>query len=730
MTTSYRPAYGAAAATSAAVLALYLLTLSPTTAFWDTSEYIATAQILGIPHPPGNPLFVLLAHVWGTLLGVTGLEPAVRINLFAACTSALASFFWFLVAHRILSRLEAPRWFAVVGAVSATLIGATAFTVWNQSNVNEKVYTVSVTIIALVTWFALRWRDLREEPAGLRYLLGAFYALAIGSTNHLMSVLPLPALALFLLRVEPRTLLSRALWVRAPVLLVLGLSVNFFLPIRAARDPVINEGQPACERLVDAAVSIYTLGAKGCRALSANLRREQYQKPPLTARQSPFVDQLRMFFQYFDWQWARGVAPEPTYGNMRLLYTALFLLLGLYGLRIAWGADREAGLYLVALTLTLSLGLVFYLNFKYGFSLAPHIQDLGRHEVRERDYFFIASFALWGMLAGVGLTGIGRLIARGLRTARPFVLVSPVLIVAVIPLITNWRWAARNGDYAARDWAYDLLMSVEPYGVLFTNGDNDTFPLWYVQEVEGVRRDVTVIVGQYLATSWYPRQLQRLTKPEQQRPFSPVATPPFYADVPAPARSILSLAPEELDRITGWDGRAPLRVRLGTLEVEYAQGMQLSRSHVLALAVIRDSVEERPIYFANTTGLGSELGLAEHGVRQGLVTRLWPGELSAVPSLAQLPREVGGGWIDVDRTVALVDSVYTYRGLRDRDIWPDLSTANIPWQFYVTHLQLADVFLRYGNPEVGNRFLADANGFLELTRGGSVVAPPRSDTAP
>jgi hypothetical protein len=60
-----------------------------------------------------------------------------------------------------------------------------------------------------------------------------------------------------------------------------------------------------------------------------------------------------------------------------------------------------------------------------------------------------------------------------------------VLALALIPLVLNWSYASPRGDYAARDWAYNLLQSVEPYGVLFTNGDNDTFPLWYLQEVEG-----------------------------------------------------------------------------------------------------------------------------------------------------------------------------------------------------------------------------------------------------
>ena len=87
-----------AACVSLGALILYILTLAPTTQFWDTSEYIAAAYTLGVPHPPGNPLFVLMAHVWGLLPLVSGY--AQRINLFAAATSAVSAGCWFLVAER------------------------------------------------------------------------------------------------------------------------------------------------------------------------------------------------------------------------------------------------------------------------------------------------------------------------------------------------------------------------------------------------------------------------------------------------------------------------------------------------------------------------------------------------------------------------------------------------------------------------------------------------------
>ena len=107
---------------------------------------------------------------------------------------------------------------------------------------------------------------------------------------------------------------------------------------------------------------------------------------------------------------------------------------------------------------------------------------------------------------------------RGLRLA------SPMLSIAFLPLIFNFALADRRGDYSARDWAWNILQSIEPYGVVFTNGDNDTFPLWYLQEVEGIRRDVTVIVHSYLGTKWYPKQLRDLTEPCPEG-VDPLATP-------------------------------------------------------------------------------------------------------------------------------------------------------------------------------------------------------------
>ena len=138
-----------------AVFALYAVTLAPSTAMWDTSEYMAAAKVLGIPHPPGNPLFVLIAYLFGTL--PIAADFAVRINLLAAVASAASAGLWFLSRTKYTARLFDERWARLAAAAVCALVGATSFTVWNQSVVNEKVYTVSLLQLTIVIWLTIRW---------------------------------------------------------------------------------------------------------------------------------------------------------------------------------------------------------------------------------------------------------------------------------------------------------------------------------------------------------------------------------------------------------------------------------------------------------------------------------------------------------------------------------------------------------------------------------------------
>ena len=747
----HRPPYLAAVIAGAAIFLLYIVTLAPTTAFWDTSEYIATGYILGIPHPPGNPLFVVLARVWIILLAPLGLPVAVRVNLLAAFTSAAASGFFFLVAHRIVWGLLRDHRRALAGAAASAMLGATAFTVWNQSVVNEKVYTVSVLVIAAVTWLAVRWKDRRDQPGSARLLLVAGYLMILGWSNHTMSLLPVPALGFLLLMTAPRVLLRRDLWVRAIPLVVVGLSFNVFLPIRAAQRPVINEGDPRCESAGEVASAVLTAGKTGCTRLASVLQRDQYAPPPLIQRQSPLAAQFQHYFQYFDWQWARGLDPSSVPSPRRAPVTGLFLALGLFGLWVIWRVDRTLFSYMGALTATVTVALVIYLNFKYGYSLAPEIADPELHEVRERDYFYIAGFIVWGVLAGIGLTGVWHMVTRRMKWRVPaatsaragggmpvlarlravvvraalVVAASLVLLVALTPLAANWRWASRAGDYAARDWAYDLLQSVEPYSVLFTNGDNDTFPLWYLQEVEGIRRDVTVIVGQYLYTQWYPRQLQELTQPGRQRPFEPdERVAGLYQEPDPPTRSVLSLAPRDIDQIQGAQTPQDANVRLGSLVVQYPRGTYLSRGDQVSLAIIRDSIFERPIYFAWTGGIIRALGLQNYGVRQGLATRLVLRDLDTDERFVKASDALGGEWVDLERTRRLSSEVMMARGLRYRDIWTDRSTLNIPYYYFHFSRLLFDLGSAAALPaEELARYRNDMEGFGVTMRGGYRTLP-------
>jgi transmembrane protein TMEM260 (protein O-mannosyltransferase) len=720
-----QPPYRWAFATFLLVLLIYVATLAPTTAFWDTSEYIAAAKVLGIPHPPGNPLFVILAHSFGLLPLADAY--AWRINLFAAVTSAGAAAFWFLVAERWLRGVVSNRWARYGGAIAGVLVGATSWTVWNQSTVNEKVYTVSLLSIAIVMWLVVRWGDDEPGPHRDRWLLLIAYVLALTSTNHLMGFLALPALVVYIAwtdwRVMARPWAIVTFWVlllgvsgewmeflhadgAKPLLLLLitagvvgyaiwrtprdplvylgvlavivGISLNYlWLPLRSAQLPPINEGEPI-----------------GFQALADVLNRVQYGKPSLLDRQASFWGQIANFWQYFTWQFARDWGRE-----VGAVITALFTVLGLSGVWTLWKRDRRAGVAAAVLLGVLTVGLVFYMNFKYGFS-QYRPESLPR-EVRERDYFFMVSFSAFGVFVALGMGALMQGIVDGLSlkgtNAQRWGAASAVLVLALIPLLGNRLSASRAHETVARDFAHDMLQSVEPYGILITAGDNDTFPLWYAQEVEGIRQDVTLANLSLMNTDWHLRQLHRRVTPE----FDRARAAAIWKDYPVPPRPTtpaLALSIPEIDSLPE-AMRVPAEggIAFDSLQMKFGSDVLL-RQDLATVFLIRDNMGKRPVYFSWSDGgyPDQTLGLSPYLVSQGFVRKLMPKPVVANDSIV-LSQTVG--YLDLPRTEALLENVYHWKSaIRDRPKgWIDPPSGSILTLYQVIYNGAARAFAEAGD---------------------------------
>ncbi len=681
-----RPPYGWAAVASGLVLLLYILTLAPTAQFWDAAEYIAVAQVLGIPHPPGNPLFVVLANVWGNIPFHE--HYAWRINLFSAACTAVASGFLFLVADRFLRPVVEVDWARRLTAFAGVLAGATSFTIWNQSVVNEKVYTLSLLSIALVLWLMLRWGDRAPGIGRDKLLLLIGYLLVLASTNHMMGVLAVSAVVVYVLLTDWREALRPWIvifavfgalaistawaWVvtgpverqllviavaagamlyaafsdrsefRRPMIylallaVVVGISLNYaFLPIRAAQFPPISEGEPVT-----------------WAALLDVLNREQYGKPPVTVRMAEFKWQLANYWQYVTWQFAFDHG-EPVRRALAFLFTGI----GILGAVTQWRTDRRGAAAMIALMFTVTILLVYYLNFRYGFSIRPG--EVLDREVRERDYFFMASFHLWGVWVALGLGTLLAAARRGLMSllSEPRLAwgaATPVLALSLIPLWGNHLTAPRSSETIARDFAVDLLQSVEPYAILITAGDNDMFPIWYAQEVEGVRQDVLAANLSLMNTDWHVKQLLR----RETFPFDTVdAAAPYRAMRPElPEGPVLPFSINEVESLPlFFDIRERSIMRVGDLEAVLEPG-RYDRATLLTLQFIRDNLGKRPIYFARTTGpIPDRLGLTPYLLGQGLARKVMPEPIEPSDSVVGFQ---GIGWFDLERTRQLLFEVY------------------------------------------------------------------------
>ncbi len=324
------------------------------------------------------------------------------------------------------------------------------------------------------------------------------------------------------------------------LLILIGYSSYSMLYIRSQVDPAIDQNSPDT---VDAFISYLKREQYGQQPL---LRGESYRNeiggidrdnPKLFPRRySPdqrhqqkyaqyrsdlhfFVSYQinHMYLRYFAWnfigrdsdlqdaRWISGFGQSDLSHNRahnRFFYFPFAI--GLIGMFFHFRKDWKRALAVLVLFAATGLAIVAYLN------QTPF-------QPRERDYSYTGSFFAFSIWIGLGVTGLVELVKHYLKSnqyAAYGVLAVSLLVLPVLVGTQTYKNNDRSLRYVAPDYAYNLLNSTAPYSILFTNGDNDTFPLWYLQEVEGIRTDVRVVNLSLLNTEWYIKQMKNFWRHE------------------------------------------------------------------------------------------------------------------------------------------------------------------------------------------------------------------------
>ena len=242
-----------------------------------------------------------------------------------------------------------------------------------------------------------------------------------------------------------------------------------------------------------------------------------------------FTDQLgRMYMRYFMWNFAgrasdiQGAAwltpadafekdlPDLVKNNKaRNNFFMLPFLLGLIGLFFTFNRAPKVFAIIGMLFVMMGIALVVYL-------------DMPPIEPRERDYIYVGSFYAFCFWIGLAVLPIGEWFLEKLKSPKPAIALTLLLCLSVPTImgVEGWDDHDRSNRYFSVDSAKNLLESCAPNAILFTGGDNDTFPLWYVQEVEGYRTDVRVVVLSYFNTDWYIKQMMQQQYESKPFPFS------------------------------------------------------------------------------------------------------------------------------------------------------------------------------------------------------------------
>ena len=681
-------------------LGVYVKTMAPTVSFWDCGEFIATAYTMSVPHPPGAPLYVLIGRVF-TLFPFG--EVAARINFMSALSSALAIWCVYLTTAALGRRAlggQSLKAFGdhrdigvIAGAAVAALTLAFSYTQWYNASEAE-VYGYSILFTCLGLWLIVYWEGTGHGQENDRWLFAIAYLFGLGGGLHMLCLLTIPSLLilawfsdsrlqrlivqllglgiigfvailvlgpgtpsnavmglgllglLYYLYGQDRRLFYLLLGVVG--LFALGYSTYAALYIRSGLNPVIDENDPETFKAFMAFINREQYGTDSMLTTMLNARADRaYQ----------FWDQqMKYFFQQFPFpllertvtfRKATGDIPHP------ILISLIPYGLGLWG--FFWHAQHDWRRFaaIFAMFLIMGFGLSMYLNM-------PDPQP------RERHYVFGGMYLAFSLWIGLGWVAIIEAIRGKLAQLSPWLVVGLALFGLLLPagvFAKLYHIQDRTGDYIAYDYAYNLLQSCEENSILYTNGDNDTFPLWFLQEVEDIRKDVRVVNLSLLNTNWYIKQL-RDREPKIDIRYDDTFIDSVLTDIEDtdiyrrywPEPQMVSVAGMEFE-VRDYSGHNVLRVQ-----------------DEMVLKIAEWNNWGKPIHFALTVPVSNRTGVDAYLATAGMVVTL---------------RREKNPPVEEQRIENLLYNTFQVRALLDSTVYKDENTTRLLGNYRAIFAQLA-----------------------------------------
>jgi Protein O-mannosyl-transferase TMEM260-like len=500
-------AFASAAVVFVVALIVYAGTLAPTVTLVDSGELIVAARFLGVAHPPGFPLYLMLAHL-ASLVPIGNV--AVRVNFASAFFAALAGTMLSLVVAEIImtssyvaesegrsgkaarkkktfsqsvARAADANWnwlATTASAVGAGLLFAFSRTLWSYATIAE-VYTLNTLLILTIFFLMLRWRRQvvaelgsrrgtakSRRPTGavtrpdyLLYSAAVIFGLALG-VHHVTVALILPALAVLVYKTQGiRFFASKRLLYAALISFAALLAVYSYLPLAAAHRPVLNWGDP-----------------RSFRAIWAHVTGRQYQLF-LTFSPSIIGQQFLQFGRFL----LREFGPP---------WLPVALVVALAGFVTAWKRDRTVFLWLLFVVLG---NLAYNLNYEIA---------------EDKDAYYLPVFVAMAVAAGIGFYSILQFtLARRTSSAGRSLVPVIVALLPALALASNWPFNNRGHYFIAHDYVENIQSTIEPNGLLLTLDWQVASPMLYTREIEQRRPDIKVVDVLLLRRSWYFDYLRR-----------------------------------------------------------------------------------------------------------------------------------------------------------------------------------------------------------------------------